>query len=501
MTETTQLGGAHPIWSLTDFLAVLGGADLSILEKAKSTKPGFVGLGLVMLATAAVATMSMGFALTGPLKAPPAIAVPLAFCWGAIILIIDRYLVKSMQGVRAKGTILAMAVPRVIMAAIIGVVVSTPITLRIFEPEILAQVALDRLDQQKVVGERMTETPASRELVTINNEIAALEGVKNGQGDPPATAALTAAQDALKAAQSDRDALQKQADNVYLKRACEEAGAGLLPQCQGLSSGEVGQGPRWRALDEEYKRVSGDLDKANGKVNLAQTNVDTARTEAVKAAQSTMDQQVKNAQMRLCGTEDMTVCDGGLMKRKAELEQQIIRDKGQAESQVIQNEGMIAQLSALNKISSAGENRTGFLVHTAVFLFFFMIEILPVTVKTMVALGGDHQYDDVADRMKQAELVAARSAYDTESLRLSNQDTKRVAIENDMVQREISLGKLANEHVQNEMEIILKAALERWSKDLKDAMANNPTKQGNTQPSQPSQPADPNNLAAKQGRI
>lgn len=500
MTNAAKLGGAHPTWSFTDALAVLGGADLEILGKARSTKPGFVGLGWVMLATAAVATMSMGFALTGPLKAHPAIAVPLAFCWGAIILIIDRYLVKSMQGIRAKRTILAMAVPRLIMAMVIGIVVSTPITLRIFEPEILAQVALDRLDQQKTVGDRINVTPASKELTTLNEEITALEKVKNGQGDPPATPALTAAQEALKTATTERDALQKQVDDVYLKRACEEAGAGQLPQCQGLSSGEVGQGPRWRTLDAEYKRLSGQL-ATNGKVDKAQAKVDTARDEAAKAAQSTMDQKAKDAQKRLCGTEDMTVCDGGLVKRKAELEQQIIKDKALAEGQVIQNEGMIAQLNALNAISFGKGNWTGFLVHLAVMLFFFMVEILPVTVKTLVALGNDHQYDDVADRMKQAELVAARSAYDTKSLRVSNQETKRVTIENDMVQREISLGKLANEHVQNEMEIILKAALERWSKDLKAAMANNPAQQGTTQPSQASQVGDPNNLNAKQGRI
>jgi hypothetical protein len=451
-----------------------------------------------MLATAAVATLSMGFALTGPLKAPLAVAIPLSLCWGAIIVVIDRYLVKSMQGVREKRTILAMAVPRLIMAAVIGVVVATPITLRIFEPEILAQVALDRLEQQAKVGQEVGNTAASVELAKINEEIAALEKVKSGQGEPPATAALTSAQDALTAATSERDALQTRADDVYLKRACEEAGAGRLPQCQGLSSGEAGQGPRWRALNAEYKRLSGQLDAANGKVADAQKKVDQARDDAVEAAQSTMDQQVKDAQKRLCGSEVMTTCDGGLMKRKAELEVQVRIDSTTAEGQVRQNDGMIAQLNALHTISSVDGNVTGLLVHTAVMLFFFMIEILPVTVKTLVALGNDHQYDDVADRMKQAELVAARSSYDTDSLRLSNQETKRVAIENDMVQREIQLGKLANEHVQNEMEVILKTALEKWSRDLKDAMAKNSATRGATQPSRA---GDPNNLGAKQSRI
>jgi hypothetical protein len=375
-------------------LAVLGGADRVVLEKARSTKPGFVGLGLVMLATAAVASLSMGFALTGPLKAPVALAIPLSLCWGAIILVINRYLVKSMQGVREKRTILAMAVPRLIMAAVIGVVVATPITLRIFEPEILAQLDFERHEQQANVRQ---------ELVKVIEEITVLEKVKSGQGEPPTTPALTSALDALGAAQSERDALRERADDVYLKRACELAGAARHPQCRGLSSVEAGQGPRWRALNAEYKRLSWQLDATNRKVVEAQEKVIQARSDAAEAARSTMDQQVKDAQKRLCGSELMTTCDDGLMKRKAELEEQIRKDSTTSMVQVRQDVGLIAQLNALHAISSVGGNVTELLAHTAVMLFFFMTQIMPVTVKTLVALGNDHQYDDVVDRMKKAE--------------------------------------------------------------------------------------------------
>lgn len=499
MADAAQSGTAtRSISSLTDFLAVLGGAELVVLEKAPSTKSGFVGLGLVMLATAAVATVSMGFALTGPLKAPPSIAAPLALCWGAVILIIDRYLVKSMQGVRATRMILAMAVPRFIMAAVIGIVVSTPITLRIFEPEILAQVAVNNLDQQGDIAGKVADTAASKELDKIKTQVTSLEKIKNGDVEPQETPGLRDARAALVAAQATKDKIQADANEVYLKRSCEEKGAGQLPECQGKSSSEVGRGPRWDQLDNQYNVLMAQLTTANNKVITAQTKVEEERAAAVRAAGTWIQQQIKDAQKQLCGSEDMTKCDGGLMKLRADLEAQVNKDRSSAEGKVRNNEGMIAQLNALNQISNDKDNRTGLLVHVSMMLFFFIIEIMPVTVKTLVALGHDHQYDDVADRMKQTELVNARSHYDTESLRVSNQETKRVAIENDMVQREIELGKLANHHVQNEMETILKAALEKWSKDLKDAMVKNPTKNGVTQPSKV---GDPNNLGAKQGRI
>jgi len=483
---------------VTDFLAVLGGADLVVLEKAKSTKPGFVGLGLVMLATAAVAAMSMGFALTGPLKAPPVIAAPLALCWGAVILIIDRFLVKSMQGIRETRMILAMAVPRVLMAAVIGIVVSTPITLRIFEPEILAQVAANNLQQQGDIADKVANTAVSKELDRVNSQVASLEKIRNGDVDPPETPGLKDARAALAAAQANRDKIQADADEVYLKRSCEEKGAGKLPECQGKSSTEVGRGPLWEQLNHQYNVLLAQLATADNEVTKAQAKVDKERAAAVTAAKTWIEQQMKDAQKQLCGSEDFTTCNGGLMKQQADLEAQVNSDRSNAESKVRDNEGMIAQLNALSQISSNGDDRTGLLVHVAMMLFFFMIEIMPVTVKTLVALGNDHQYDDVADRMRQAELVSARADYDTESLRVSNQETKRVAIENDMVQREIELGKLANQHVQTEMEAILGAALDKWSRDVKDAMAKNPARQGTTQPSQA---GDPNNLGARQGRI
>lgn len=202
--------------------------------------------------------------------------------------------------------------------------------------------------------------------------------------------------------------------------------------------------------------------------------------------------------MRLCGTEDMSTCPGGLRARQRELEAQIAEDQKRADDSVRFNEGILAQINALHKISSMEGNTTGWLVHTSVMLFFFMIEILPVLVKTMVALGNDHQYDDVTTRMRQAELVAAHADYDSESLRISNQESKRVAIENDMVQREIDLGKLANEHVQNEMKTILKKALEQWSIDLQATMAANPPEPGTTQSTQQN---DPHGLNAKGSRI
>jgi len=481
----------------TDFLAVLGGADRAVLAKAKSTKPSFVGLGLVMLATAAVACLSMSFALTGPLKAPVELAVPVSLCWGGVILIIDRYLVKSMQGVREKRMLLALTVPRLLMAAVIGVVVSTPITLRIFEPEILAQVAHDSLESQGELTKEIESTPAYVELQKVNQEIVSLQQIKRGDVVNVSTPRLQEAKSELASATADRDRIQKQMEDIYLKRACEEAGAGKLKECQGKSSLKQGRGPRWLALNKQYNDLQKQRDAADQKVDATDREVTAARGEAATSSQDQADKARNTAQTRLCGTEkDVNPCPGGLLFRQLKLEQQVATDQARADDPVRSNEGLLARLNALSEISS--ENTTGWLVHLAVILFFFMIEIMPVTVKSLVALGNDHQYDDVADRMRQAELVAARSAYDSESLRISNQDTKLVAIQNDMVQREIELGKLANGHVQREMETILADALTKWSQDVKDTLAANGTQPGSTRPNQP---GDPNGLNGKAGRI
>src|SRR6202020_3431036 len=101
-------------------------------------------LGWAILITSCMAMISMWFALSSALGINGILAIPVAIFWGLVIMGIDRWLITSMpiDGSRK----FAMAVPRVVLALLLGTLISTPLVLRVFQSEINAQIA--KMQQQ-----------------------------------------------------------------------------------------------------------------------------------------------------------------------------------------------------------------------------------------------------------------------------------------------------------------------------------------------------------------
>ena len=78
----------------------------------------------------------MMFALHDGVHTSLAVAIIGGLVWGFIILNLDRFLVLSMGHTRDWKRLLLMALPRLGLAAVISIVVATPITLRIFAQDI-----------------------------------------------------------------------------------------------------------------------------------------------------------------------------------------------------------------------------------------------------------------------------------------------------------------------------------------------------------------------------
>ena len=121
-----------------DWLAWFG-ANAQTLDEAPSARDGFVQMGLVLLTTASLAVVSMAFAINHGVDVNWAIAIGFGVIWGCVILNIDRFLVLSMGTTRSIGRLTAMALPRFAMAALLAVVISTPLVLRVFRGDIRAE--------------------------------------------------------------------------------------------------------------------------------------------------------------------------------------------------------------------------------------------------------------------------------------------------------------------------------------------------------------------------
>src|SRR3954447_4187682 len=126
--------------SVGNRLAVLAGARLDVLQVAPGARAKHVALGGVLLSTGGLAALSAAFAVHMALGAPWAVATLVGLGWGAVIVNLDRMLLVGMAHDASVKRNAVLAVPRIGLALVLGVVISTPLTLQVFHREIDTQI-------------------------------------------------------------------------------------------------------------------------------------------------------------------------------------------------------------------------------------------------------------------------------------------------------------------------------------------------------------------------
>lgn len=124
----------------TKFLWWCAGADEKILMYCSySDHVKYLGIGGVVLATAFMAALSMGFALH-TIFDNWAVTIPVALIWALIVFNLDRFIVSSTGKGDGESTIswseLGNAAPRLMMAILLGLTISAPLETTIFDREI-----------------------------------------------------------------------------------------------------------------------------------------------------------------------------------------------------------------------------------------------------------------------------------------------------------------------------------------------------------------------------
>lgn len=143
------------------FFIWCSGAVRSILdEHAQTDRTKFVGIGATIFFTAVLATFSGGYAMHFTFQ-NAWLSTPFGLLWGFVIFNLDRYIVSSMKKspgpkpeelaavrksrrgwlhfstwLRDEG---AMALPRLMIAIVLAIIISTPIELRLFKDSIEVQ--------------------------------------------------------------------------------------------------------------------------------------------------------------------------------------------------------------------------------------------------------------------------------------------------------------------------------------------------------------------------
>ncbi len=121
---------------LMQFFLFCSASDLDILKQCPNAEhQKYAGVGATVFFTGLLACASGGYALYTAFKIVW-LSVLLGIFWGLLVFNLDRFLVSTMKKSRGKIKELVQITPRLLLAVLLAVVISTPLELKIFEEEI-----------------------------------------------------------------------------------------------------------------------------------------------------------------------------------------------------------------------------------------------------------------------------------------------------------------------------------------------------------------------------
>jgi len=372
----------------------LSGADEEILAYVPSDRARFESLGWAILITSGMAMISMWFALSSALGINGILAIPVAVFWGLVIMGIDRWLITSMpiDGSRK----FAMAVPRVLLAVLLGTLISTPLVLRIFQSEINAQMAVMQQKNYSSFLANQQSSQVNQQVTTFGNELQQLNTVINSRGaqtgnsaSDPQLVAYNKQLTGLQGQLSHWTTLKTQYYNAYI---CQLYGGPTCPK--------KGAGPAYKASFASYQQASAQVTSTQGQIGHVQGEIqqrDQFLASTSKASQQQRYTEALNQQPLVQGEYNTAV------QRKNQLQATFFAQNQAAH-------GILMRLEALSQLSNG--NFTVTAARFLLFLLFLVIECLPVTVKLLQRPG---QYEAALRVAKQAEQRDYEKFFSTRS--------------------------------------------------------------------------------------
>ncbi|WPU94519.1 DUF4407 domain-containing protein [Mucilaginibacter sabulilitoris] len=172
---------------VTRFFWFCSGAHIDTLKKYPIEHNKYVGIGATIFFTALFASLSGGYAMYFVFNGDAfavGFAILFGILWGTAIFNMDRYIVSSINKDGTTNQQILQASPRILLAIMIGVVISRPLELKIFDKEIRQKLktaylkgqhrkidTLERTYQQKYAMEMGKNNDLKQEKDSLERDI------------------------------------------------------------------------------------------------------------------------------------------------------------------------------------------------------------------------------------------------------------------------------------------------------------------------------------------
>lgn len=157
--------------NIGDFFLFCSGADRKILEQSPTELNKYKGVGATVFFTGLFAFVASSYALFTVFN-NYFTSVLFGLLWGLLIFNLDRYIVSSLKKKGNPFYDFALALPRLILAVIISLVISKPLELKIFETEINAEI-ISMQQEKRMEHETLLKSRFENDLAEVDAEILA----------------------------------------------------------------------------------------------------------------------------------------------------------------------------------------------------------------------------------------------------------------------------------------------------------------------------------------
>lgn len=333
----------------------LSGADKNVLSHCEGERSKFVAMGGTVLTTSVLATLAATFTIHQYLYVALAPAILLGLAWGLAIMNLDRWLLISIRRQKTPGRTIGMAVPRLILAVLVGIVIAHPIVLHVFESEVTAQAIEDK------------QASYSEGREALRNQFSRIPQLQESRRNLQSDLKVGASGAELQSAPDYRDA---QADLKRLER-------------------------RWdRALYRGQQAVAEDLGSGVA-AQRAQVARIRSRILAQERARAKTSRVIARSQL------------GGVQKRLERLEDEheaALHKLKEAHAKPI---GLLDRAEALHNLGA--EHPAMLWAQIFIFLFILAIDTMPALAKVLMSLGRPSLYEEMQDALEEADSSALKS--------------------------------------------------------------------------------------------
>ena len=426
---------------LNEFLWICSGVNRKILRQCPTDYAKYAGIGGTILFTALMAMLSGGYAMFTVFKNPTT-SIVLGVFWGLLIFNLDRFIVNTMYSdglVTISWREFYSGLPRIIMAIFLGIVISTPLELKIYE---------DGIDNEI---EAMKREELSTRSARLDLEIAKLENrredIENNDNVSAGVGGFVAKNSELGQRLTQLQGQQKSLnDKIKNKeKELERYSATDTPKEYQKCSNEI------RNLRNQRNKITHDIKSVQYNLSLNSNEY----SDALRTADNQKQTEIISINERI-----------------AELQK--LRDSQNAEDVEKLDEeltGFQGRMRAFNRMK-ASEPSTR-IAALFIALLFIIIETAPTFFKMMIASGP---YDDVL----RAEMHKVRVLSDKSISDLNDEVNTTIQISSSKNKERLQAEVTANRELMNKIAKaqaeLLETAIEKWRAGEMEKVIKDPSK-------------------------